>query len=274
MATAAAPDDHFPFEQLPPVWDLIAKEVITPGCALSSSLSLPLSRCCALSPTVSFSLSLSLACGDRPTARCREITALAEREAAAAAPPPQTPQQPSAVPPPPALGLTEAGLEIAGARSGGAAGIDVHGWLGATAAAPAAAAGRVYAQLTPSGTPAAELSALWLRQLSDEVPGPAFKHMQQQLGELNGLYAAALNQAAELMEARDAGVLPDAVLVALHGLEATGVLETVAAMDHLNGLEPVAAAVAQDQDAETQPCGPYPSTAGVWQTTPEHCIDF
>jgi hypothetical protein len=46
------------------------------------------------------------------------------------------------------------------------------------------------------------------------------------------------------VQARAEGALPAEALEALQGVEGTGVLETMAAMDALNGLEPLAAAAA------------------------------
>ena len=57
------------------------------------------------------------------------------------------------------------------------------------------------------------------------------------------------------MQAREQGVLPEGALAQLQSVQATGVLETMAAMDAINGLEPIAAAARARPAAAPDRCG-------------------
>jgi hypothetical protein len=50
------------------------------------------------------------------------------------------------------------------------------------------------------------------------------------------------------LQARSNGALPEEALAQLQSVEATGVLETMAAMDAINGLEPLAAVTTADAE--------------------------
>ena len=62
------------------------------------------------------------------------------------------------------------------------------------------------------------------------------------------LSAMSLNSACILaVQAREQGALPEDALARLRSVEGTGVLETMAAMDAINGLEPLAMALRRTQ---------------------------
>jgi hypothetical protein len=132
----------------------------------------------------------------------------------------------------------------------------------------------LYTQLSPATGDAAELAALWLRQLAGAEGGSAFERMSRELRQLNALYATALQQAAALLQARSQGMLPDVALKGLQGADAAGLLDTIAAMDIINGFEPVAkvGGATDELGCVCRPlCPPTPSLHGTQTYIPILC---
>jgi hypothetical protein len=95
-------------------------------------------------------------------------------------------------------------------------------------------------------TPAAALRAQWLRELWGDGEGSAaFERMARELRELNGVYGQVLEKAAVLQAVRRQGWLGGEAEKVLQESTSEGALETLQAMDDINGLEPIGVSVAR-----------------------------
>jgi hypothetical protein len=94
-------------------------------------------------------------------------------------------------------------------------------------------------------TPAAALRGQWLKELGEDENTTTFQRMASELRQLNCVYGQVLEKAAMLQTARGQGWLEADVSNALRKKTSTGALETLQAMDAMNGLEPIGVAVAR-----------------------------
>jgi hypothetical protein len=94
-------------------------------------------------------------------------------------------------------------------------------------------------------TPAAALRGQWLKELGDDENTATFQRMARELQQLNCVYGQVLEKAAKLQTARGQGWLAADASNALRKKTSTGALETLQAMDVMNGFEPIGVAVAR-----------------------------